>query len=73
MLCPYDSHPLTEVGAAGIVDPDGRWEAETMRYTCRKGHLVFVTEADPILKAEYDAADEAARQYTRRRRHKAAR
>lgn len=48
---------LQLIGSAGIVDYDGRWEAETIRYRCTGGHMIFVTEAAQIDSAETEDAD----------------
>lgn len=55
-LCPTCSDVLQEIGDAGIADYDGRWEAQTTRYRCGKGHMVFVTDADGVDDGESDAA-----------------
>jgi len=45
-MCPDCSGVLEFSGSAGIVDYDGRWEAQADRYICENGHTVFVVEAD---------------------------
>ena len=50
--CPFDGTKLTEIGSAGIVDPENRWDAETTRYRCSKDHMIFVAKAARIDMAE---------------------
>lgn len=50
---------LTQVGSIGIVDYEGRWDAQATRSVCDKGHMIFVADADAISKAEEEAAGEA--------------
>lgn len=54
--CPIDGSALTEIGEAGILDPDKRWEAQTTRYRCEHGHMIFVAESEPIDTAEGEEA-----------------
>lgn len=56
--CPYDGSPLSEIGDCGIVDWDGRWEAQTSRYRCGQGHMIFVALAEPIDFSEEEATRE---------------
>lgn len=58
--CPHDGTKLEFIGSAGIVDQDGRWEAETDRYRCHGNppHMIFSTDADVIQSAEIEAAAE---------------
>lgn len=50
--CPSDGKPLEFIGSAGIIDADTRWEAETDRYRCPDGHMIFIADSKPIDEAE---------------------
>lgn len=56
--CPKCGAAMNFLGSAGIVDPEDRWDAETERYRCVNGHMVFVADAARIDEAEKEAADE---------------
>ena len=56
MRCTLCGVILELIGSAGISDVDGRWSAETTRYRCARGHMLFVTDAAPIDEAEEAAA-----------------
>ena len=56
--CPHDGSTLAEIGSAGIVDPDDRWDTEAVRFRCLKGHMIFVAEAARIDEAEAEYAED---------------
>jgi hypothetical protein len=51
--CPHDGTLLDEIGSVGILDSDGRWEAQTVRFRCKNDHFVFVAGAPRIERAEH--------------------
>jgi len=63
-LCPVCGTELVETGSQGIVDYDGNWDAQSVRYICWKGkHTLFLVETiyiteDPNLDGEFDDDDE---------------
>jgi hypothetical protein len=54
--CPEDGLSLSLLGSVGIVHWDDVWEAETMRYKCPNGHMIFIADEETT-KAIDEAED----------------
>ena len=49
-LCPVCGTELVHVGDHGIVDYDGDWDAQSMKYECKSGrHTIFVVDSDALI------------------------
>lgn len=48
-LCPVCGTELVHVGDHGIVDYDGDWDAQSMKYECNGGHTVFVVDSSALI------------------------
>ena len=49
-ICPVDGSEMKEVGSHGIVDWDGRWDAQATKFECsneKAPHTVFVIDYEP--------------------------
>jgi len=61
VLCPVDQTEMHEVGAHGIVDYDGNWDAQATKYECsaEKRHTIFVVESEEIFDPYEQAFEDA--------------
>lgn len=59
MKCPVDGSALKMVGSHGIVDYENRWDAETTKYACEKGHVIFVADEEAV--SDEDESKQTAR------------
>jgi hypothetical protein len=60
IFCPVDGSVLVFAGDHGIVDYDGDWEAQAMKYECEAGkHTIFVADSDAITEPALPAYQEA--------------